>query len=940
MSLQSSRNLYFLLSFITGILMSQKTAAQNSYWQQRVNYTIEVSLNDVQHTLDGFMKLEYTNNSPDTLSYIWFHIWPNAFKNDRTAFSEQLLTNGNTQFYFSKPEEKGYINRLDFRTGQTPLKTEDHPEHQDILKLILPQPLPPNSTIQIQTPFHVQIPKNFSRGGHIGQSYQITQWYPKPAVYDANGWHPMPYLDQGEFYSEFGSYHVKITLPENYVVAATGILQEEKEWNWLKSRKKYIQPENTASKKIAGKSTKQPVINDAVPSSKKTKTINYWQDNIHDFAWFADKNFIVNTDTIQLNKNQPINIFSFYTKENAGIWKNSTKMIKDAIRFRSTQLGNYPYTVVSAVDAPLFAGGGMEYPTITSIGKMQDESELEYTIEHEVGHNWFYGMLASNEREYPWLDEGLNTYFDRRYEKYKKKNLLGQRENQLIQKALHTQYTTQKDQPIATTSENFSSLNYSLTAYIKTADWLEALEKKIGTTAMEEALKKYFQEWKFKHPQPKDFLQVFSSLADTTQLLKELKSKGSVDIKQDGAMQHIPKIQWQPFQHPLDPHQTAVIPFPAYNLYDGFQLGAAFHNYDLPPKKLQFVLAPIFGFKSKSLNGMGKLSYTSRASSQIEKIEWSVSGMKFSGNSGKDSSAQYITAPFFKITPAVKITFLQKDPRSQKESWLEWKSYWFQERGFNYQMKSTDSMYYPLTGKYKGRYLNQLTYVYADHRALYPYQLQWQLQQGKDFYKTSITANYFLNYATGGGAQVRFFAAKFGYMGKSSVFDTYVYQPKLTAVRGNEDYTYDNFFLGRSASEGLASQQIQMRDGGLKIRTDLFQNLQGRSENWITSLNINSTLPPQWIPAKIPLRIFLDIGTYAEAWQKNATTSKFLYVSGLHLALLKECIQIYLPILYSNDFSNSLKTVPEENKWTRKISFTIDLQKLNLRTLSNNRISL
>jgi hypothetical protein len=198
-----------------------------------VNYTIEVALNDKDHTLNGFESIEYINNSPDTLTFIWFHIWPNAYKTDKTAFSDQLLENGNTDFYFSDKNQKGYINRLDFKVNNKTAAIQDHPEHIDIVKVILPSPLPPGQKTILTTPFHVRLPFNFSRGGYDGDTYQVTQWYPKPAVYDRQGWHPMPYLDQGEFYSEFGSYDVSITVPDNYVVGATGVLQNQDEKEWL-----------------------------------------------------------------------------------------------------------------------------------------------------------------------------------------------------------------------------------------------------------------------------------------------------------------------------------------------------------------------------------------------------------------------------------------------------------------------------------------------------------------------------------------------------------------------------------------------------------------------------------------------------------------------------------------------------------------------------------
>jgi hypothetical protein len=206
------RNSCFIVLFL--LLLSLTGKAQNAYWQQQTDFVIDVTLNDVEHSLEGFEKITYTNNSPDTLHFIWFHLWPNAYKNDKTAFSEQLLINDRTDFYFSGKEKRGYINRLDFKINGVTAKTEDHPQHIDIVKLILPKPLAPGEQVLIATPFHVKLPYLYSRSGHVGQSYQVAQWYPKPAVYDQKGWHPIPYLDQGEFYSEFGNFDVRITVPK------------------------------------------------------------------------------------------------------------------------------------------------------------------------------------------------------------------------------------------------------------------------------------------------------------------------------------------------------------------------------------------------------------------------------------------------------------------------------------------------------------------------------------------------------------------------------------------------------------------------------------------------------------------------------------------------------------------------------------------------------
>ena len=455
---------FFLICFL--FYQIPDAPSQKKYFQQEVNYNIDVTLHDTENTLDAFEIINYTNNSPDTLHYIWFNLWPNAYKNDKTAFSEQLLNLGRTDFYFSDEDKRGYINRLDFKVDGTTADLEDHPQYIDVAKLILTHPLAPGQTIKITTPFHEKIPFNFSRGGHVGNTYQITQWYPKPAVYDNNGWHPMPYLDQGEFYSEFGNFRVQITVPDSYVVAATGELvsttqpavnneqkAEDKRLNAkgdekVQSNRNEVPGEKKKIKKryhpTTNKNKKKNLIphpSSSLPYSspfepEPTKTLIYQQDSVHDFAWFADKNFIVKHDTLLLVSGKIIDVYAYFTPSGSSVWKNSIQFIKDAITTRSKWLGEYPYKTVTTVEAKMGFAGGMEYPTITSISPMPDEKSLDLTIGHEVSHNWVYGILASNERKHPWMDEGMNTYFDNRYKKLKYPESDQEKNKDFIQKKI------------------------------------------------------------------------------------------------------------------------------------------------------------------------------------------------------------------------------------------------------------------------------------------------------------------------------------------------------------------------------------------------------------------------------------------------------------------------------------------------------------------------
>ncbi|MBC7848976.1 MAG: M1 family metallopeptidase [Chitinophagaceae bacterium] len=934
------------------IAINVSAYSQQDYWQQSLDYTIDVSLNDQEHSLDGFMKLRYKNNSRDTLHFIWFQLWPNAYKNDRTAFSEQLLQNGRTDFYFAERDERGYINRLDFRSGNNGLKTEDHPLYIDLVKVMLDAPLAPGKDVEITTPFHVKLPANFSRSGHTGQSYQATQWYPKPAVYDKTGWHPMPYLELGEFYGEFGTYNVQITVPENYVVAATGDLQNENEKNWLR-QKGTPPPPPVKVKTFGAPKKKTPVTkyDGEIKSSAQTKTLRYIQNNVHDFAWFADKYFGVLYDTIKLTSGRTVDAYSFYSHGQSEMWSKSMQMIKDAVHFRSALIGEYPYNTISAVQAKIGVEGGMEYPTITSISAMPDLKTLDIVLQHEIGHNWFYGILASNERDHPWLDEGVNSYYDERYKQWKYHGKdwqestgpfiakrLPDDENLL---AINMLATLKKDQPVITSSQDFTGINYALVAYSKTANLLKKLEDSIGREKFDAIMQNYYSQWKFRHPQPADFFAAFekNNAKELATFKEDISTTGNLfpeTIKRK-------KVKPAFLFNLRDTDKYSYINFlPAIgrNKYDGLMLGLLVHNYNLPPDRFRFVAVPLFGFTSKQINGTGGVNYNWFPDNNFYRIQASVGFSKFSTMSGTDSVGSKIYGGFVKFAPALKFVFKPRSLQSSRESWIELKSFLLRERGFNYVQKLSDSNYYPERADSKSRYVNQLTFSVTEYRALYPYDLQLQLQQGEGFFRASATANYFLNYGDGGGASARFFAAKFGYLGEKTIekeFETQVYQPKLTAVRGYEDYTYSNPFVGRNENDGYQSQQVMIRDGGLKLRTDLFQGLQGRSDNWIGAINLTTSIPTAILPKQIPLKLFLDVGTYAESWEKQWEGNRFLFVGGLQLSLIQGLVNIYAPLVYSKEFRDNLKTVPEENKFFRKISFSIDIHRFDLRKFTKNK---
>lgn len=511
-------------SFIICLVLSGpgSSVLAQKYFQQDVKYNIRVTLNDKLQQLSAYETIDYINKSPDTLTFLYFHLWPNAYSSNKTDLAKQLLLSKGRQKLFIDDELRGSIDSLDFKVNSQKVKWDYMPGQPDICILRLNQAIVHGDTIIISTPFRVRIPKGVtSRLGHTGESYQISQWYPKPAVYDINGWHQMPYLDQGEFYSEFGNFDVSITLPDNYIVGASGNLKNEEEIKWL---------ERVAADtlwKITARYLRDPFP----PSSSRLKTLRYTGTNIHDFAWFADKRFHVLKGKVRLpDSGREVATMAMFTNQQAELWKDALKYVNNSILYYSGLIGDYPYNTFTAVQSALNAGAGMEYPGITVVGLADDAYSLDEVITHEVCHSWFYGAIGSDERRYPFMDEGIVSAYEVRYmnKRYPDKKLwevylknpkmarLMKIDKMPIQRVAELDWIVQArqnlEQPLNLTSQEYSSGNYGTMIYTKAGMGFNYLRAYLGDSLFDSAMKNYYILWNSKHPQPDDLRNVFESV--------------------------------------------------------------------------------------------------------------------------------------------------------------------------------------------------------------------------------------------------------------------------------------------------------------------------------------------------------------------------------------------------------------------------------------------
>jgi hypothetical protein len=975
------------------------------YFQQKVDTKIEVTLDDKKHYLRGYEEISYTNNSPDTLRYIYMHLWPNAYKHDHTSFAEQQYQQGKTDFYYAKDDERGFIDSLQFSLDDNDVNYFYGDNTPDIGRVDLIKPLLPGQSVKITTPFRVKVPKVFSRLGHTGQAYFISQWFPKPAVYDRKGWHPIPYLDQGEFYSEIGSYDVSITLPQNYIVMGTGNLQDASENEWLDKLSKDPLPADSV------KSQRFP------KSADELKTIHFHEENVHDFAWFADKRFIVRKDTVIVpGSNETVTAFAAFLPGYQRSWSKGTEYLKETVRFYSQWVGPYPYKTIKAVQGDMKAGGGMEYPTVTVIDKTIGGDMT--VIVHEAGHNWFYGMLASNERDHAWMDEGINSFYEQKTvraissEKAKKK--MNNEKTKGVSVTVDDDFNTfiyeqlansGEDQAIEQTSANFKELNYGIDVYYKTAAMLRWLEDYMGKEPFEAGMHEYFNTWKFRHPYPDDFKAAMQKhteksldwffrdiLTTDNRIDFAMKTANGLDvtIKNRADMSLPVKLDaykkdrllgsvWSaPFSgsirlrlpdeaagydrviiSPLIPDartpnnrykKTAlfhgrgiglsllaginnkykervwVLPALGYNLYDGVSAGLLFHNLTWPENRFKFALAPMYSFRSKTFVGTGALGYTWYPEKAFQEIYFKTELKSFHYDEQDLNIPETIFARYIKLAPSLNFTFKEPLPTSPVTRTLSLKAYFITEDQFEYLPvpgDTTGRAYYATMGNATSYTYGKLSYEHRNERTFNPFSYSAEVEMSKDYAEISLEGNIRIDYhVKKKSLYVRGYFGKYIIINNDPfVIDRYSLNSTYTA---DNDYLYDETYLGRSEREGFFSKQIAMEEGGFKIATPLLSNPIGQSDNWLAALNLKTDLPL----GKLPLRAFLDIGTFADADKLNPSGNKLIYDGGIEFHIL-DVLHVYFPLVMSQDFKDYTKSFYGNKQFAKSISFGLELNKID-----------
>ena len=491
---------YLLLPLLFLGMTISAHAQDENYWQQEVEYEMDIDVNVEDHQFTGTQKLTYHNNSPDTLHRVFYHLYFNAFQPNsmmdvRSRTIEDPDSRVRDRIQKLPKDEIGYhhINSLKQNGDAVSYDVEG-----TVMEVTLDEPIAPGETAVFDMEFESQVPRQIRRSGWMnkeGVEFSMSQWYPKISEYDDNGWHPNPYIGR-EFYGVFGSFDVEISIDSSYVMGSTGHLQNPEE---------------------IGHGYAEDYER---PNSEKL-TWHWKADKVHDFMWGADPDF---THTTAQVPNGP-KLHFFYQKDTVAVnadrysqeqlrenWEKLPEYTVKAFQYMSENFGDYPYEKFSVIQG---GDGGMEYPMGTLITGNRSLGSLVGVTVHELIHMWYYGVLANNESRYPWFDEGFTTYASALTMDQLFNNGEGENVHQRSYQSYYNIVEDGKQEALDTHADHFhTNRGYGTASYSTGAVFLNQLRYIIGGETFDKGMKRFFKEWKFKHPDGRDYLRVMEEESD------------------------------------------------------------------------------------------------------------------------------------------------------------------------------------------------------------------------------------------------------------------------------------------------------------------------------------------------------------------------------------------------------------------------------------------
>ncbi|MFD0990498.1 M1 family metallopeptidase [Mariniflexile jejuense] len=471
------------ISIVTFCSTAQNQAT-SGYWQQHVDYKMDIDMDVKTYQYNGKQTLVYTNNSPDVLNRVYYHLYFNAFQpgsemdvRSRTIADPDARV-GN-RISKLQPNEIGYLKVNTLKQNGVSLKYETV---GTILEVVLNKPIQPSESVTFEMDFDGQVPVQIRRSGRNnkeGVALSMTQWYPKLAEYDFEGWHADPYIGR-EFHGVWGDFDVKISIDKNYILGGTGYLQN---------------PNDIGNGYETGEVKK---------TKGKKFTWHFVAPKVHDFTWAADPNYV--HDTMQVPDGPLLHFFykNTLSEEQKNNWKKMQPKTVELMQYYSKHIGKYPYNQYSVIQG---GDGGMEYAMCTLITGERKYGSLVGVTAHELAHTWFQFLLATNESKHEWMDEGFTSYIS----DYAMNEIMYEGKKNPTESAYKSYIAlakSGKEQPLTTHADryNFNS-TYSTSAYNKGEVFLAQLGYVIGEENLKQTIKKYFNDFAFKHPTPNDIIR-------------------------------------------------------------------------------------------------------------------------------------------------------------------------------------------------------------------------------------------------------------------------------------------------------------------------------------------------------------------------------------------------------------------------------------------------
>ena len=939
----------FFLFFLVSCLFTAPLVAQ------RPHYLIEATLDTVTHTVTGSIEIRYQNRTTEPVEKIGIHLWPNAYQSRHTALVHQKLNQGDLTLYKADDKDLGGFSKLDFISSTHQMQLKNDSSHIDIGWIHLDQPLQPGNTIQLTSPFHLKIPKSFSRIGRTGKSYQLTQWYPHVAVLNEEGWHTMPYLDQGEFFNDFADYDVTIHVPLGYEVAATGKLITADTANGMVKR-------------------------------------NFRAENVIDFAWFASpafehqqKKIMIGDDEVELN----VFVEPFLNED----WDSAMVYAERAVRFYSEWLGDYPYPQMTVVHTPFSRAGFMEYPMVAQISYTGNPQFLDRVITHEIGHTWLYGILANNERRFPWMDEGLNSFLENEY----MHRYYNDPEEFFYPRVLHCDHSMDDYdalqaiisskgtlQPPMTSPERQQNDQYILSAYILPAQGLAMIQDLLGKEMMQKMFRDYFQSHKFSHVSPNtlrlsfekscacdlswffdgwlhqadnidyriqrvnadenkieivnhsasDVPLSFSEFHDDsflrTQWVDAFKGKKEIQLlpetnkvrlfygnpvankhwwKNTHPRKILPVIHLVPKIGSYERASLSVTPVLGYNMSDGGLPGVAIISDLLPQRRLKYFLMPMYGIESNLVRFFGQGRWMDNMQgSFLDKyfVDLSISSFSYHFDEIYGSIDR-----FLKISPRIGFRMNESSPWSHLSKWWHYRYVHIRQRYTDPIDVATRTFDY-VSRNYG---IHELSFQMHSDTVVQPSSLNAFAQAGKGFLRLNVHYHqHFRGKDKMRGIWIHGFAGWLPVYESPDASVEFTLSGTASTGYHSRDYMYDEWLPGRNADKDNLIRQVFLKDAGLKTLAPV-----GRSSSWMLGGGLSVALPFKII------HLYADGAYYKSLFDGRSTLS---YSSGIAIILMKDVFEVYIPVLDSKDIRDYLNLFGRD-LWYERITFQANFKMAN-----------